>query len=115
MQTCRWRNSCAGEGICSDCPGGLYSAGDQWVYVIVSEAARNGEALRLAGLVETCDSGPTRGGSAQAQLLERLGKMAERPYTRGSFGGLGISDIWVERFDLTVLPRGQVFRSAGVN
>ncbi|MBO6776182.1 MAG: hypothetical protein JJ897_11885 [Marinibacterium sp.] len=93
----------------------MYSAGDERVYVIVSEAARNGEALRLAGLVETCDSGPTRGGSAQAQLLERLGKMAKWPDTRGSFGGLGVSDIWVERFDLTVLPREQVFRAAGAN
>ena len=93
----------------------MYSTGEVRVYFILSEAARNGETLRLAGLVETCDSRPTQGGSAQAQLLERLGKMAERPDTRGSFGGLGISSIWVERFDLTVLPREQVFRAAGAN
>ncbi len=98
--------------ICSDCPGNVYAAGDERLFVVVSEAAENAEPLRLAGLVETCEAGPTRGSSAQQSFLDALGKLVRRPDVRGSFGGLGVSDIWVERFDLTVQPREQVFLQA---
>ncbi|MEX0283148.1 MAG: caspase domain-containing protein [Paracoccaceae bacterium] len=98
--------------ICSDCPGGTYSAGDERYYMVITEAAENAAPLRLAGLIETCAGAGTRG-PAQKRFLDTLGTMAKRPDTRGSFGSLGVSNIWVERYDITVQPRELVFRQAG--
>ncbi len=100
--------------ICSDCPDNLYVAGDERIFIIVSEAAKNAAPLRLDGLVETCAEGGGSGtrSAARSQFLDRLGDLAKRPDTRGSFGGggLGVSNIWVERYDITVQPRIEVFR-----
>lgn len=99
--------------ICSDCPGG-YSAGEERVFLVVTENAENAEALNLEGLVENCGAaaGGTRG-TAQRQTMSFLGRIARRPDTRGSFGAVGISDIWVEETGWTVLPREQAFARAG--
>lgn len=100
--------------ICSDCPGNAYTAGHERIYTIVSEAAENQPPLRLQGLVETCAlGGETRSSAAQQDFLSHLREIAKRPDTRGSFGGLGVSNIWVDRYDLTVQPKEEVFRQLG--
>lgn len=100
--------------ICSDCPENLYVAGDERIFIVVSEATKNAAPLRLDGLVETCADGDASGtrSAARSEFLDRLGDLAKRPDTRGSFGGggLGVSNIWVERYDITVQPRVEVFR-----
>ena len=101
--------------ICSDCPGG-YSAGEERLFVLITESADNAEQLDLSGLVETCagDGGaPTRGGAAgeAAAFLEKLGR---RPDTRGQFGGLSIADVWVTRYRWQVLPKELAFRRGTV-
>ncbi len=97
--------------MCSDCPGG-YSAGDERMFVLITESADNAEQLNLAGLVETCGAdgaAPTRSAAAgqAAAFLERLGR---RPDTRGQFGGLSISDVWVAEYRWQVLPKELAFR-----
>lgn len=99
--------------MCSDCPDG-FAAGDERLFILITESRDNAEALNLEGLVETCgeDGGaPTRGPAASqaAAFLERLGR---RPDTRGAFGGLNIADVWVTEYRWRVLPRETVF--AGV-
>lgn len=100
--------------VCSDCPGGSYSAGDERLFLIVTEAAPNAEALRLEGLLENCGTGAGTRGPAQTQAMTFFETLARRPDTRGSFGSVGISNIWVERRDWTVQPREEVFRRAGL-
>ena len=99
--------------MCSDCPGG-YSAGDERLFVIITESQENAEALNLEGLIETCSDAPdaTRG-TAAAQASGFLEALARRPDTRGSFGGYNIANIWVERFSWRVLPRTEAFARAG--
>ena len=99
--------------MCSDCPGG-YSAGDERMFVLITESADNAEQVNLTGLVENCGAegdAPTRGSAAgQARaFLETLGR---RPDTRGQFGGLSISDVWVAEYRWQVLPRELAFRQA---
>ena len=99
--------------MCSDCPGG-YSAGDERLFVIITESPANAEALNLQGLIENCDeaSDATRGAAA-SNVSGFLEAIAKRPDTRGSFGGYDIADIWVERFNWRVLPRNEAFVRAG--
>jgi len=96
--------------ICSDCPGG-YSAGTERLFVVVTEARDNTEALNLEGLVETCVDGPTRGAAADPRAF--LEDLAQRSDTRGAFGGLGSAGIWVEAWTWQVLPRREAFLRAG--
>lgn len=101
-----------GMTVCSDCPGG-YSAGEERLFVIVTEASPNAEPLNLTGLVETCGPGAaaTRGG-AKSQVVSFLGGLSARPATRGSFS-MGVADVWVTRFDWRVLPKPEAFLRAG--
>lgn len=104
-----------GDGMimCSDCPDG-YSAGAERMFLVVTEAEDNTEPLNLEGLVETCAApGATRGGAA-AQLMSFLTAAAQRPGTRGSFGAMGATQVWVERFDWSVLPKSEAFARAGL-
>ena len=93
--------------ICSDCPDGAAS-GDERLFVIVTEAATNSDQLNLEGLVETCDAAPTRG-AASATALDFLTKLGTRPDTRGAFGGLSLSGVWVSAYSWQVLPKVLAF------
>ncbi|WP_162798659.1 caspase family protein [Sulfitobacter sp. SK012] len=100
--------------MCSDCPDGD-GAGDERLFVIITEGKANSEALNLEGLIENCGAaaGGTRGGAATNQAMNFLSQIATRPDTRGSMSGFGISGIWVETFSWRVLPRREAFRQAG--
>ncbi len=99
--------------LCSDCPSG-YSAGEERLYIITTEAVNNTEALNLQGLIENCGpAGGTRGTGATDRALEFLEQLSARPGTRGTIGGFGLSDIWVETFNWRVLPRREAFLKAG--
>lgn len=108
------RARAVGDGMimCSDCPDG-YSAGEERMFLIVTEAPLNAEALNLEGLIETCTGGATRSG-AEGQVIDFLTGLAERPGTRGAFGARATaSEVWVERHDWRVLPKPEVFARTG--
>ena len=95
--------------VCSDCPDGK-ATGDERLFVIVTESPDNAERLNLESMVETCGQGgaaPTRGADSArvAGFLETLGR---RPDTRGAFGGLNISNVWVKSWEWQVLPREMI-------
>lgn len=104
--------------VCADCPDGadrvVQKAGFERMFVVVTEAVDNAEALDLRGLLENCQApgGATRSGAAAQSAAAFLGSMARRDATRGSFGAMGISNIWVEPFRWTVLPRGEAIARA---
>ena len=104
--------------ICSDCPGssGIESkAGVERMFIVVTEAEDNREALNLEGLLENC--GPTgtatRAGSS-TDVDGFLNKLSKSDPTRGGMGGFGISNIWVEEFKWQVLPRQEALAAAGL-
>ncbi|MFK7754091.1 MAG: caspase domain-containing protein [Sedimentitalea sp.] len=111
--TAQMRQIGHGMVACSDCPDG-YSAGHERMFIVVTEAETNREALNLEGLVETCaaTAGATRG-AAQTNVISFLTGLAQGPNTRGSFGSAGASDVWVTRYDWSVMPRAQAFLRAG--
>ena len=92
--------------ICSDCPDGV-STGDERLFVVVTEAAQNADQLNLQGLVENCEA-PTRG-AASASAMDFLTKLGTRPDTRGAFGGLSLSGVWVSAYFWQVLPKTLAF------
>lgn len=99
--------------MCSDCPDG-YSAGEERMFVIVTESEANTEPLNLEGLVENCTA-PSAGtrGSAQGNVVSFLSGLSKRPDTRGTFGGVGVSNVWVQDFSWRVLPKTEAFLKAG--
>lgn len=98
--------------ICSDCPDG-YAAGDERLFVVVTEGQSNADQLNLEGMLDNCGASPTRG-AGQRAALDFLTRVGRRPDTRGSFGGLMLSDVWVQEYHWQVLPRQEVFaRSPG--
>lgn len=99
--------------MCSDCGTG-YGAGEERMFVVVTQSPENAEALNLEGLLENCGPalGGTRGGAA-VDAMAFLTRMGQRPDTRGAFGGLGLTDVWVKRYDWRVLPRQEVFVRIG--
>ncbi|MCB1339712.1 MAG: caspase family protein [Pseudooceanicola sp.] len=110
------RPRAVGDGmiLCSDCPDG-YSAGEERLFLIVTEAEQNAEALNLEGLIENCGGASTRG-AGEAQVIDFLTDLARRPGTRGAFGArASASEVWVERHDWRVLPRPEAFARAGRN
>ena len=99
--------------MCSDCPDG-YAAGDERLFVIVTEAEANADQLNLEGLVENCGAeAPTRGAAGQA-TVDFLTALGRRPDTRGAFGGLMISDVWVSEYRWQVLPKSELPASPAV-
>jgi hypothetical protein len=97
--------------ICSDCPTG-FAAGHERNFLITTEAPRNAGPLNLFGLVENCTGrDPTRS-AASSEVAALLEALSSRPQTRGSFGGLGFSEIWVERLDWIVQPKAEAFDAA---
>ena len=103
--------------ICADCPNGetgiVQKAGFERLFVVVTEAQDNAEALDLRGLLETCEggTGATRSAGA-AEAAAFLSGIARQGATRGSLGALGLSNIWVEGWHWTVLPRSEAIRRA---
>lgn len=97
--------------ICSDCPDG-YAAGDERLFVVVTEGQSNADQLNLEGVLDTCGGAPTRA-AGQRAALDFLGRVGRRPDTRGSFGGLMLSDVWVQEYRWQVLPRQEVFARTG--
>lgn len=100
--------------ICSDCPGPVpYSAGAERLYMLISEAHENAEALNLAGLIENCGPGSRGAGTRDAALqsfTDLLDEAEHRGATRGSMGlGGALSDVWVESYRWRVMPRQSVF------
>lgn len=99
--------------VCSDCPDGA-STGDERLFVIVTESPENAERLNLESMVENCNAdgaAPTRGTEATrvAGFLEALGR---RPDTRGAFGGLNVSNVWVDAWEWQVLPKELITSAA---
>lgn len=95
--------------ICSDCPDGATltaKAGVERLFMVISEAEDNREALNLEGVLDNCAPTPsgTRSG-AGAQLSDLLQTLGASDPTRGGMGGIGIASIWVEPFTWQVLPR----------
>ncbi len=101
--------------VCSDCPGDVYSAGQERLYLLVSDLEENAEALNLSGLVENCDTDTRSVGSARGeQLREFLQDASQTGLTRGNMGmGMGAASggIWVQSYRWRVLPRSEAFRS----
>lgn len=97
--------------MCSDCPDG-YSAGEERLFVIVTESRDNADQLNLEGVFDNCSGGtPTRGGTERraADLLTALGRRRD---TRGAFGGLDVANVWVDEYRWQVLPKPEVFARA---
>lgn len=97
--------------MCSDCPGG-YSAGDERLILLVSKAERNSPALNLTGLVETCKT------TRQVRIQDRsavafLEALADNRLTRGGLGRVGVTDLWVESYRWTILPKPVAFAENG--
>ena len=104
--------------ICSDCPepsGIEFKAGVERMFIVVTEAEDNREALNLEGLLENC--GPTgaatRSGNS-TNVAGFLSKLSQSDPTRGGMSGFGISNIWVEEFKWQVLPRREALAAAGL-
>src|SRR5690606_3391949 len=90
--------------LCSDCPGG-YSAGEERLFVLVSEAQPNRDQLNLSGLIENCTGAPTTRGAASNILSDLLRNASSAPSTRSAFSSVVPDKLWVEQFAWKVLPR----------
>lgn len=101
-----------GEGmfLCSDCPGG-YGAGEERMFVIVSEAMANAEPLNLEGLIENCGAADaaTRGGPQVTAVNDFLSGLSSGRVTRGAMSAAGVADVWVESWRWTVVPKPVAF------
>lgn len=97
--------------ICSDCPDG-YAAGDERLFVVVTEGRTNADQLNLEGMLDNCGAAPTRG-TARQTALDFLARAGRGAHTRGSFGGMMLSDVWVQDYRWQVLPRPEVFARTG--
>lgn len=104
--------------VCADCPddagGVVQKAGFEQLFMVVTEAEANSEALDLRGLLENCsETGGATRSSGDARAAQFLTALGQRSATRGNLGGLGISNIWVEEFHWMVTPRREAIRRAG--
>lgn len=90
--------------LCSNCPDG-YNAGDERVFIVVSEAANNSPALNLSGLIENCGTGFETRSARAVRVDDFLASLTQGRATRGNLGQLGLSSIWVDRYRWTILPK----------
>ncbi|MEM6695294.1 MAG: caspase family protein [Pseudomonadota bacterium] len=99
--------------MCSDCPTG-YAAGEEQLFIVVTESVDNAEPLNLTNLLENC-GGQGVARSAESELMRTLLEArSRRPDIRGSFGSsLAVGDIWVERFSWRILPKEVAFVRLG--
>lgn len=104
--------------VCSDCPserGIAQKAGYERLFVVITEARDNSESLDLRGLLDTCsESTNTRSAGPTGPAAAFLQAVGTRAGTRGSFDGMGITGLWVERYDWQVLPRSEAKRRDGI-
>ncbi len=99
--------------MCSDCPGG-YSAGNERLFVVISEARPNREPLNLQGIVDNCaGERATRGARAQtfSDFVKSLGK---KPGTRGAMGGFATENVWIEQMHWQVVPRAVALQERSI-
>ncbi len=91
--------------LCSDC-NGTYSAGEERLFMVVSDVIPNASPLNLQGFLETCgaQASATRG-PAQQRAAAFLKSLPAQTGTRGGSVDRGASDVWVERYDWRVLPK----------
>ncbi|MFK7746131.1 MAG: caspase domain-containing protein [Roseobacter sp.] len=108
--------------LCADCPDAgsiTQKAGAERLFVVVTETRDNAEALDLRGLVENCTASGLRAGSRSAgtsgPVAAFLESVGTRSGLRGSLDGVGISNIWVERYDWQVLPRRESLIRDGID
>lgn len=99
--------------LCSNCPDG-YNAGDERVFIVVSEAADNSPALNLSGLIENCGAGFETRSIRADRVDDFLASLTQGRATRGNLGQLGLSSIWVDRYRWTILPKEIVLTGAVV-
>lgn len=100
--------------LCSDCPDG-YSAGDERVFIVISEFRENADQLNLEGVVENCAAdGATRSAGARS-LNDLLSSVRKPPGTRGSMGGFATEKVWVEKLNWRVVPRRVALQGLGEN
>lgn len=97
--------------LCSDCPGS-YSAGEERMFFVISEAAENAESLNLEGILDTCSEGATRGRAGQA-ALDLFAAQARRPGTRGALMGFGTASLWVNALSWQILPKSEALARFG--
>lgn len=96
--------------MCSDCPDG-FSAGDERLFVVVTQSKDNTEALNLEGLLDNCQGRlTTTRGAARQQAMDFLTTLGRRPDTRGSFAGLSLVNVWVTAYQWQVVPKAELFR-----
>lgn len=106
--------------VCADCPSGgtiAQKAGHERLFVVVTEAQDNAEALDLRGLLDNCQAasnGATRSVKSSGPASAFLSSLGTLEGMRGSFGAMGISSLWVERFDWQVLPRREALIQEGI-
>lgn len=107
-----------GEGmfLCSDCPGG-YSAGEERMFVVVSEAVANAEPLNLEGLIENCGAElqATRGTARASVVNDFLSGLSTGRVTRGAMSAAGVADVWVEDWRWTILPKPVALQDMDTN
>ncbi|MEM8775599.1 MAG: caspase family protein [Pseudomonadota bacterium] len=105
--------------FCSDCPTAegkiAFSAGTERLFFVITDAGPNQEALNLEGQLENCGAAVGASGtrSANSQVKDFLGGLSKRNATRGTMQSFGVTNIWVERFDLQLLPRKEALSQAG--
>ncbi len=100
--------------MCSDCQPGEISAGEERLFVVITEGTTNQEVLNLTGLVENCGAQAITTRSVTAnRAISFLSDIAKRPDTRGNLGGVGVSGVWVQQYNWRILPRREAFLKAG--
>lgn len=100
--------------LCSDCPDG-YSAGDERVFVVISEFRENTDQLNLEGVVENCTAEQATRGAGARTLNNLLSSVRKPPGTRGAMGGFATEKVWVEKLNWRVLPREIAMQGVGEN
>lgn len=100
--------------LCSDCPDG-YSAGDERVFVVVSEFRENTDQLNLEGVVENCTAEEATRSAGARSLNDLLSSVRKPAGTRGAMGGFATEKVWVEKLNWRVLPRRVALQGVGEN
>lgn len=95
--------------ICSDCPGG-YSAGNERIFIVVSEARPNAEPLNLEGTVDNCRAERATRSARLQPLSDLVRSLGKKPGTRGALGGFATENVWVEQLHWQIMPRAVVLR-----
>ncbi|MEO9514515.1 MAG: caspase family protein [Paracoccaceae bacterium] len=107
--------------FCSDCPTAagdvVFSAGSQRVFFVVTDSGTNQEALNLEGQLDNCGPAAVASGtrSANPVVTDFLSDLRGHNATRSTMQSFGLTNIWIERFDLQLLPRKEALSQAGLD